>query len=980
MKAQRLGILMVVCLWLVPVTAWAQAATSGGIAGVVKDPTGAVLPGVTVEASSPALIEKVRSVVSDAEGQYKIVDLRPGTYTVTFTLTGFSPVRREGVELTTAFTATVNGELRVGSVEETITVTGASPVVDVQNVRQQNVLSREILDTLPNGKGTQNFGSLIPGAILPATAQDVGGNKGEIATSFGIHGARAGDLKLLMDGMRFNAMQQGGGGSSRLFMVNQASVQEVVLETSGMSAESETGGVQLNFVPKEGGNDLRGSFVTNGTGRKLQNGNLSDTLIDRGLTTQTYVKQVFDVSLGLGGRIKRDKLWFFTAHRWWGAQEFVPGNYFNKTQQSWVYTPDLSRAAYTDMPNRDHNLRLTWQAAPAHKVGFLYDEQHNCNCFSGLNGNNAPEAVGAHYYDNHLYQGTWSHPATNRLLFEAGATVLDMLLTQDRQPDSSPEDISVLEQSTNYRYRSRATGFDNNYGTSPQIQANQRFSVSYITGSHALKIGMQLQEGHRVSTQEINQDTSYTFLRGLPQSVTLWSSHREENWLWPNLGIFGQDQWTMGKVTLNMGLRFDYLNAYNPAQHVPAGRYVPARDFPEVRDVPNWKDVSPRLGAAYDVFGDGTTAIKGSLGRYLATEASNFARANNPVLASTTNANRTWADANLDFIPQEEELGPLSDANFGKPKIVTRYAEDIRIGFGKRAYNWQGSVSIQRQLAPGIALNVGYFRTWYGNFQVTDNLAVTPADFDPYCITAPLDARLPGGGGNQICGLYDVKPEKFGLVDQLVTKASYYGKQTDVFNGIDVTFNARFSEGRQLAGGLSTGRQVTDNCYTGSDVSLLAEGQLVTAPRTTAFCHVSPPWSAGTQVKFSGIYPLPWDFQSSATVQNLPGIPYLASYVATNAEIAPSLGRNLAAGARGTATIDLIPPGTAYEDRITQMDFRLSRTFTFGRARAQGMFDIYNLFNSSPILSANGRYGSAWLVPTQILAGRLFKFGAQIDF
>ena len=223
-------------------------------------------------------------------------------------------------------------------------------------------------------------------------------------------------------------------------------------------------------------------------------------------------------------------------------------------------------------------------------------------------------------------------------------------------------------------------------------------------------------------------------------------------------------------------------------------------------------------------------------------------------------------------------------------------------------------------------------------------------------------------------------PTKFGLVDQLVTKASYYGKQTDVFNGIDVTFNARFLQGGQLAGGVSTGRQVTDNCYTGSDASLLAEGQSVTAPRTTAYCHVSPPWSAGTQVKFSGVYPLPWDFQSSATLQNLPGIPYLASYVATNAEIAPSLGRNLAAGARGTATIDLIPPGTAYEDRITQMDFRLSRTFTFGRARAQGMFDIYNLFNSSPILSANGRYGSAWLVPTQILAGRLFKFGAQIDF
>ena len=223
--ARRVWLVVACGLFLAPMHGWAQSAATGTIAGSVRDATGAVLPGVTVEAASPALIEKVRSVVSDDRGEYRIVELRPGTYTVTFTLPGFSTVRREGLELTTGFTATVDAELRLGTVEETITVTGATPVVDTHNVRTQTVLTRETLDTLPTGKTIHAFASLTLGTTVVGTPQDVGGNQGEAASSIATHGGRNLDQILFMDGMTYNGSNAGGYG--RLLMPNQMLIQEM---------------------------------------------------------------------------------------------------------------------------------------------------------------------------------------------------------------------------------------------------------------------------------------------------------------------------------------------------------------------------------------------------------------------------------------------------------------------------------------------------------------------------------------------------------------------------------------------------------------------------------------------------------------------------------------------------------------------------------------------------------------------------------
>ena len=262
-----------------------------------------------------------------------------------------------------------------------------------------------------------------------------------------------------------------------------------------------------------------------------------------------------------------------------------------------------------------------------------------------------------------------------------------------------------------------------------------------------------------------------------------------------------------------------------------------------------------------------------------------------------------------------------------------------------------------------------------------------------------MDSRLPGNvSGTQFCGIYDVKPAKFGLVDNLRTQADHYGKMSEVFDGVDVTIGARFGQGGQVQGGLATGRVVTDNCLLIDSPSTVTAGApagaalaLPVVDTRPGFCNVSRPWSSGTQVKFSVVYPLPWDFQASAIYQNIPGVPIRATYVATNAEIRPSLGRHLAACPSQTAAtcnqnfpaIDLIPPFSLYGDRIQQVDLRFTRSFPMGSRRLQGNFDIYNLLNASTALNeqaAFSRTNNQWRNVIQFMGGRLIKFSAQLTF
>jgi len=1007
-------LLFVGCM-LLPATAWAQA-DSGNIAGVVRDTSGAVMPGVTVEAASPALIEKVRSVITDSQGLYRIVDLRPGTYTVTFALPGFSTVKREGIALTTGFTANVNAELKVGALEETVTVTGESPVVDTQNVEQQQTLSREILDAIPTSRRPAQFITLIVGAdggANASTLHDVGG-VGSDRAFFGVHGQRADDMTYNFGGMDSRVFSGGG------FQYNAHTFEEVVVETAAGSAEATTGGVQINIIPKDGGNIFSGTMSAEVTGPKLQSDNINDFLRTHGVASAGAVRQYYDIGGGVGGPIRQNKLWFFTAARYENRSLYQAGNYYNKKQGTVFYEPDLSRPAYNHDYSKDASLRLTWQATAKQKFVASFTEHPACQCTFALleqvSPIFAPEAVAEHrYVPQFLGTAHYTNTLTGRLLVEADFSKSRYNREQRRIPGVGRDAISVTDTGLNLRYGSRSTL----YQRLNDEREHERVAMSYITGTHNFKAGVDLNQFSQGQKQYddpflVNHAISYTFRNQLPVSVSIYTGPYGPYQEGFENNLYAQDQWTIKRMTLNLGVRYSLYDMTIPAMHLGPGVYVPARDFPEVKHSPRWESLSPRVGAAYDLFGDGKTAVKWALGRY--PQRNTGVAVNLPVSNQPTSTTIAWNDQfygagdprSGNFVPDCDlhnpvangECGAWGDRTFGQ--VVggnTRFADDALRGFNGENYNWQANISVQQQLRQNVGLTVAYFRTWYGAMQALDNQLVTPADFDPFCFTAPVDSRLGSASGKQFCGNYDVKPAKFGQFDYVRTRASHYGDMTEVFDGIDVTTAARFGKA-QAQGGLSVGRTVTDNCNLKIDSPATATAgspagaalNLSAVDLRPGFCRVSRPWGSSTQVKFNIVYALPWDFQASSIYQNIPGVPIRASYVVSDADIFPSLGRHLASCPSQTAatcnqtyTADLIPPFSLYGDRIQQVDLRLTRNFPLSASRRiQGNFDIYNILNASTAQNEQATFRpgpqNQWRNPIQIMGGRLIKFSAQLTF
>jgi hypothetical protein len=975
---------------LLPAGASAQIGVSG-IAGTVKDSTGALLPGVTVEATSPALIEKARTALTDDRGEYKIVNLVPGVYAVTFTLSGFNTVRREGVELTANFTATVGADLAVGTVQETVTVSGAAPIVDVQNVANNMTVTSEVLTSVPLAKTTQTVLAMMPSVVRGPTAQDVGGSLGELSAHGAVHGARAADEALLLDGMRFNPFL---GTTSFGVYLNPAGSQEMVIESAaGGSAEYSLAGLQLNVIPKSGGNRFSGSLFGNYAGKRLESNNLTQDLINQGVLTINQVQNVYDMNAALGGPIKQDKVWFFTSHRRWGTSSQYPNFYPNLTQGSNIYTPDTSNPTLPVETNRSNNIRVTWQASPKHKITAYVDNQASCNCPNNETTLVSPEATSpVSRGPIFLTQLSWTSVRSDRVLLEAGFTSLQFKYTKDLPPGVGPNDRSIIDRGFTYQAPVSLL-----LASEPDTY-NARGSASYVTGSHHFKVGFWLFEGtsHNVTARN-GGGVNYTFLSGVPQSLTEFISPLETfQRQWPTYSIYAQDQWTFSRLTVNYGIRFEHLSEHVPAEQQPAVPQfgVPARSFPEVTCVPCWNDVNPRFAASYDVFGDGRTAVKGSIGRYVAAEANTISNAVDPVNATVSSATRSWGDTNHNLQPDCDLTNPLANGECGQinplglggPKAVNVYDPNVLTGWDKRGYEWMASVRVDQQIAPRIGVSAGYYRTWYGNFLVTDNLLVAPQNFSPYCITAPVDQRLGSVSGSHICGLYDIDPALFGQTQNLITFSSKYGNEYERYNGFDIGVNARFAGGGLVQGGINIGNQAiaavnpstgTAGATAGTAISHANTCFVVDSPQQLYQCDVKPPYM--TQLKVLASYTFKWSITGSINLQSLPGPVLAAAYPATTQEIEPSLGRPLAGGVK-SVTIQLVPPFSQFGPRITQADIRLAKGFTVGRTKLQAMFDVYNLTNSSAVLQYNTNWGSTWLQPTVLLNGRLAKIGAQLEF
>jgi hypothetical protein len=992
---------------LCPHSAAAQGTSAASISGVVTDNSGGVLPDVAVEVSSPVLIEKVRLTMTGERGEYRIVELRPGTYTVTFTRQGFATFRREGIELTSNFNAAINAELRVGGLEQSITVSGASPLVDTQNVARETVISKGLLDTVPTGKNLLSFYALTPAAVTPTNAQDVGGSKGETTARVSVHGSKQGDTKMMIDGMSFNSFE--GEGSQRSFYVNALTAQEVIVDapSGSTSAEYTSNGVVVNLIPRDGGNRFSGTIFATGSNHKLQAENLTTELQAAGAKTTSGTRSVYDLNGVLAGPIKRDRVWFMTSHRAWGRRERVANLFHDMLLDDPYFTPadgSNGRPFEPGEPSegfRSDNIRVTWQVNPKNKVNALYEHQSTTaqNNFSSLNaGTMSMEAGNPYCYKDDLIMATWSDTPSNKLLFEGGV----LLLNTDTNTFKNP--CAGIPTGRLYRDTTLSFAFNGNgplQTKSAQRPFRQRFSMSYLTASHHIKVGLAVEESLPRPTRTDRGPTpfSYTFRAGVPISLTEFASPTVggELKIRPDLGLFVQDQWKLDRFTINVGLRYEYHRVYADSLTTPAGPLVDAHDLPRVDCIPCWHDLNPRLGVAWDVFGDGQTAVKASMSRYVALASYVQSRTFAPQNAIVASTSRSWADPNSNLLPDCDlrnpnangECGPMANRSFGQSVLVTRPDPDWITGWGKRGYSWSGSLSIDHQLSSDVAVNAGYYRTIYGNQIVTQNQATTPADYDPYCITAPVDSRLPASvSGEQICGLYDITPTKFGVVNNIVSLARNFGHPREHYNGVDVNFVVRLARGISLSGGWNVGNAIsTLTAFPGATTSKSNTCFLVNSPQDLTFttvsgstvltgCETGNPYQH--RFRMNGSVALPYGLQAAALYQSLPGPNYDANYTYGNAQI-QGLGRNLSGGV-SAITLNLVPPLSQFLPRIKQLDARLSKIFRVAHGRYQVNFDVYNLLNSGTILWVNSSYGATWLSPTSTLDARLIKFGIQYDF
>jgi hypothetical protein len=964
----------VVGLLLVPAAAHAQSA----IAGIVKDTSGAVLPGVTVEAASDVLIERTRSVSTDGQGQFRLVDLRPGTYLVTFSLTGFQTVKRENVVLPAEFTATINAEMKVGAIAESVTVSAESPVVDVTTAVHTQVLNRDALDTVPTGRTIQGIGQLIVGVSL--SLPDVGGSRAMQQTYMSTHGMSAANNTVLVDGMMINGLQ--GDGAIQTY-TNDAMSQEVSYQTSGIGADTGAGGVRLNMIPREGGNRFSGDFKAAYRPGGWQGNNITQRHIDKGFTQGgTAIDKISDVTFAEGGPIKKNALWFFTT-----ARDIRTNNLIANTVQ------DDGTQGIDDQYIRSALVRLTWQASPRNKLAAYYDR---LNKYRGhdMQSRYDPETAATVWHSPVYYTGQvkYTSTVTNKLMIEGGYSTNLEYYTNEYRPGVSRE-RGTPEWFTNIGKVETNLGYRKDGLTAPNTQSPARYNVqasaSYVTGSHNLKTGFQLTFGTFSHTVDINGDLYQQYnspasaLFSVPVSVVIRNTPlRYAEKLNRDLGIYAQDSWTLKRLTINAGLRWEALNSQVLAGESPAGRFVPARSFPAIPNVPDWKDIAPRFALVYDPFGNAKTAIKYSLNRYNAQTTTGIAGAYQPLGSST--ATLPWTDKNKDNIAQgglrcDFVNDPGCEINFNT--LAANFGTQANNTYGAypRTWNLEHGLELQRELMPRLSVTGSWFHGAFHNLTTSINRAwqfegdpTGNPNYTPLTVYNPVT-------GEPITVYNRTAAAQAKAVDNFDTFDPNRQRTYDAYN---LEFRGRPGRGANLFGGVSFERQRSVNCTAPDN------------PNALRFCDETAldiPYNRN--FKMAGSYPLPWGITFSGAFQSQIGIASSRNlgsitrnvdrYPATCPGACPAGSVILPSTFNpATLTVALVPGGTVFTDRVNQLDLKASKTFKRGRISVTPSIEAFNINNSDAIVSyvSTNALSASFLSPNSILQGRLIGVGAQMKW
>jgi hypothetical protein len=1004
-------------LALVPSAVSAQSQFTG----LVTDESGAALPGVTVEVASPVLIEKIRTGVTDGTGRYTIIDLRPGTYKLTYTLAGFATTIRDAVELPTQFVATINVQLKVGSLEESITVSGETPIVDTQQAARTVVLGRDLYDALPTTRSIQSIGQMIPGIRL--SVPDVGGERVLEAPANRSHGMGEDSQTMLVDGMSVAASAGG-----QMPYTNDQMEAEVSVRTSALPASVSSGGVNLNSIPKDGGNIFTGAAFLGGFTNSWQSDNLTPELIARGLNSANAMAHIRIFSASIGGPIKRNKVWFFLGVRHADADELIADTppyvtltaaNLNRPFTDWcsggVCGPfglrpgDRERTALSSYI-RDVMVRVTTQVSANNKLAVFFnrgwkdkDNEYGFGTDPVFASNIRDNRVGPYPWG----YIKWTSTLSSRLLVEAGYS-FGVFSHGGRQKPFNNLPRYLPNGQVNPDWIANARRQDNALNINPfctlpsgclvwRTGGQQRHpingrntpmaSVSYVTGSHNIKVGFDWQRG--VDRFEFDQqaDLQQNYTSGAPQSVTVYNTPMiTKDTVKYDAGIYVQDTWTIKRLTLNPGIRIEYYNTQMEAIAVPAGRFVPARFYPKETDLPNWNNnLAPRFSMAYDLFGTGRTALKLSVSKYHETPGrSGFV--NTYAEAALVSESRNWFDVDLipgtstrsgiakptdrDDIAQDNEIGPSGSTNFGV-RAARDFDPDI-----KRAYNVELTTGVNHQVMRNVALGAFYFRRTFHNLTSADRAFITDADYTSFQTPMPNFANDPTLAGklntSEMITIYNLNSTKLSQFDYIVDRN---GDNTSTYEGFETSFMARLTAGTTLFGGWNIERSVSQYCDNNDNpnggTSTTEFGKVVS--NGGRFCdqgRFGMPFQS--DFKLAGSTALPYGVGFGAVFQNYPGTERVITW-SPPANVFP-------AGRTQTQTIILSEPGSVYQPRYNQLDVNFKKNFRHGTKTYTAQFDLFNVTNSASILTTTNAIGGSLGRINTILKGRMPRIAFQFKF
>ena len=968
MRKLRPFVFVLVILMMGDLT-FGQIATTGKIAGVVTDSSGAAVPDATVTVKSTALMAE-RTTATGPDGAY-LFDLLPlGTYEVTVTSKGFKAFTETGIVLTAGFTATVNAKLQVGEVTDVVRVEGEK-VIDLQGVQTATTFDQTLLQDIPSGRDPWSTVAQMPG--VTSSTFDVAGNNSYQQSAMQVHGSTQAEQIYSYNGLDLN--WPGSSGGYTQFYTNHDSFDEFQVVSDNAPASVPIGGIYMNMVTKSGSNELHGQaalyYLTAGT----QAGVKQPVFQGSPVPTGSPFNMTRDTSASLGGPVIRDRWWLFGSYRRYDLDQRI----LAVTNQAGVPVVDINHQTNTD-------LRSDWQINPKNKFSFiwLYNEQNRFFRRDTAYQFVTQDASWLQIEPAYILQGLWTSQVTNNFLLDFRIGWNKIVFPLSYQPGSTGlnlQDIGTSAES----------------GAAPNEFINPAWVLKWSAGgswykgnwagTHNFQFGFEWGDSYNSYIYKVNQGINAIFNSPGPQSFTTpfqvvaYNTPTTQKNYFRDTSFYLQDAWSpKRRLTLNLGMRYDRFITYYPAQKSDANetfpQLFPITTYAASGNLVDWNTVSPRIGVAFDPTGKGDSVLRFGYGIYYIMQGTGLAETSNPVgLATktytwnappgtTTPQLSQWLPQGAATVPVTESGGSSTHIN---PNMSRPYSEEVSAGYEKQ---------IWRDLRVGATY---YYRT-KKNLYGIENAALKPSDYSP--ITTLLNAQgvptpITNGLTGQPLTLYNLNPADANLFNFVVTNIPALNDNS--YHALEFTAVKRLSHKWQILGGFTIQRQkgvfgrgfsdeATSDNFTDPNNDINRKNNYLNLDSTYVF-------------KVDSTYELPLKFATSVNFQHYTGFPIqpLETFGGTT-NSGQSEGLT-----QGSETVILQPAGIQRLPSVNQLNLRFSREFVFNdRWRFTPNVDFFNLTNSQTTIAEVTQWtspnGGTYLKPALAINPFVTRFGLRFTF